>query len=104
MKRPARPQRPPRANASRRRARPAVVDAPAIEPAAGSEQPGVDQAGPIGAIDNPRGTQTSIERVDERRLGSIEAVPAVPEVITGFVEPAGDERADGALPPAVSAP
>ena len=53
-----------------------------------------------------RSDRTSIERADEHRLGSIEAIPApAPEDhIAGFVEPAGDEPADAALPPGLPPP
>jgi hypothetical protein len=81
--------------------RPAVFDATAAAPADVPEREGVEQAQQQALAEVARTARTSIERADEHRLGSIETVPAqAPENhIAGFVEPAGDERADEALPP-----
>jgi hypothetical protein len=79
-------------------------DAPAQALADAPEQPGIEQARQHAPSDAAGAARTSIEHADERRPGSIETVPAPEDPIASFVEPAGDDRADEALPPPLPAP
>jgi hypothetical protein len=78
-----------------------MTEGPATTPAGGPDQPDVQAAQVRGPTADDRSAQTDIERADERRLGSIETIPArAPEDhIAGFIESAGDTRADEPLPP-----
>jgi hypothetical protein len=79
-------------------------DAPAQALDDAPEQPGIEQARQHAPSDAEDAARTSIEHADERRPGSIETVPAPEDPIASFVEPAGDDRADEALPPPLRAP
>lgn len=76
-------------------------DGPAPERAAVFERLASDDATRVGPAESRIAAQSDIERADERKLGSIEAVPTTePENgVAGFVEPTGAAPGDeGMLP------
>ncbi len=90
------PKRPPPRSPSLPRS--TAPDTPAEGMADEPEEPGVEHARQHAPSEATGAARTSIEHADERRLGSIETVPAPGDAIAGFVEPAGDERADDTSP------
>jgi hypothetical protein len=74
----------------RRRAQPPVRSPP---PAA-DDAAAADAGLPFAPAVNQGLPRTDIERVDERRIGSVEAIahPEPEDTITGFVEPASDQN------------
>lgn len=79
----------------------AADDGPTPERPAVFEQSAPDDAPRVGPAESRIAAQTDIERADERKRGSIEAVPTTePEDgVAGFIEPPGAAPGDeGMLP------
>jgi len=100
VKRPAKPR--PKMRVARKQVTPLPVlaDQAHVELADEPDRPGIEAAQQFGPAGSPRSRQTDIERADEREPESIESVrtEALDDLISGFVEPASEDRGDDPPP------
>lgn len=72
-----------------------------VEPSDAPDRSAIEETQQVGPVETGQTARTSIERADERKVGSIEAVAQAEPAdgISGFVEPANSDPAEGQMPP-----